>query len=206
MFSERDVLVVYLPQQTGQLLFVPPVPATTPGESGVVTAIQSVQPQYHWRELPQVCFVSTKVLSRQNASSVVTKVCRTRQNFCRDKIMFVAICVLSTHICCDKHVFVATKASMSQTKRLPRQTHFCCDKTLVATGLHLSRQNTGFVATKMILVAAPANDTPGHTLTNSLYGIETIKIKNNKAMYKCVMANTSTTGKHAAHTSYHLAV
>ena len=54
VFSEGDVLVVYLPQQTGQLLFVPPVPATTPGESGVVTAIQSVQPQYHCRELLQV--------------------------------------------------------------------------------------------------------------------------------------------------------
>ena len=168
MFSERDVLVVYLPQQTGQLLFVPPVPATTPGESGVVTAIQSVQPQYHWRGAAtsmfglDKSFVATKrVFCRDESMPDATELL-SRQNYvCRDK-SFVA-----TNICRDKHVFVATKASMSQTKRLPRQTHFC---------LHLSRQNTGFVATKMILVAAPANDTPGHTLTNSLYGIETIKI------------------------------
>ena len=116
-------------------------------------------------------FVATKrVFCRDESMPDATELL-SRQNYvCRDK-SFVA-----TNICRDKHVFVATKASMSQTKRLPRQTHFCCDKTLVATGLHLSRQNTGFVATKMILVAAPANDTPGHTLTNSLYGIETIKI------------------------------
>ena len=141
VFSERDVLVVDLPQQAGQLLFVPPVPATAPGESGVVTAIQSVQPQYRWRELPQVSFfVSTKVLPRQNASFVATEICWSRQNFCRDKIMFVA--TNTSKICRDKHVFVATKASMSQqnvcrdkhfvaTKLLSRQAYICRDKTRI---------------------------------------------------------------------------
>ena len=58
---------------------------------------------YHWRELPQVSFLSRHTfcrdkhvfvttnmcLSRQSVSFVTTKVCLSRQNFCRDKVMFV---------------------------------------------------------------------------------------------------------------------
>ena len=65
--------------------------------------------------------------------------------FCRDKSMlvanrtFVATFVATEIFCHDKHNFVATK-------------------TFVTASIFLSRQKTCFVATKMILVAAPAND------------------------------------------------
>ena len=61
---------------------------------------------YHWRELPQVSFLSRQKyachLSRKNY------VCRdkTRQKFCRDKHTFVAT---KDVFCRDKHMFVATK-------------------------------------------------------------------------------------------------
>ena len=54
------------------------------------------------------------------------------------KTMFVA-----TNICCDKHV-VATQIFFSNE--------------IVMTSILLSQQRTCFVATKMILVAAPASD------------------------------------------------
>ena len=119
-------------------------------------------------------------------SFVVTNVCLPWQNFRHNKIMFVVTKRLlrQTHICrdkhtfvgtkdvlcCDKHVSGATKVSLSwqnfcrdkimfvTRKVLLRQAYFCCNKRCV-----LSRQtrvccNKAFVATKMILVAAPAND------------------------------------------------
>ena len=85
---------------------------------------------YHWRELPKVSF-----LSRQ------TCVCRNRTVFCRVKSMLVAT---NTYACRDKHNFVATKV-------FSRQAYFCRDERRVFVGLC-------FVATKMILVAAPATD------------------------------------------------
>ena len=60
---------------------------------------------HHWRELPQVWF-----LSRQNASFVATKICLSQQNVCRDK-SFVATSILfpdKRRVCRDKP-FVATK-------------------------------------------------------------------------------------------------
>ena len=102
---------------------------------------------------------------RQNTSLAATKVCLPRQNFCCNKI-----------VCHDKHVFVGTKV-------LSRQAYFCCDKRcvlsrqtcvchdkskLVMTKLllrqasvtteHVLCCNKTFVVTKIILVAAPAND------------------------------------------------
>ena len=75
-------------------------------------------------------------------------------------------------------MFVATnmfiKTFVATTKHLSRQQNFCRDnKTLVATrqnifekrmfcrNKHAFAKNV-FVATKMILVAAPANDTEGY--------------------------------------------
>ena len=69
--------------------------------------VSSTTEDYHWRELPQVSFLSrqnlcrdkTRLLSRQNyachlfvAVTVLTrqKVSLSRQKFCRDKIMFIA--------------------------------------------------------------------------------------------------------------------
>ena len=56
-----------------------------------------------------------------------------KHDFCHDK-MFVA----------TKHVFCSDKSMLVATKRLSQQTYFCRNKT--------------FVTTKIILVAAPAND------------------------------------------------
>ena len=76
-------------------------------------------PPYHWRELPQVSFLSpqtrvcrdkTRLLSRQkytcrDKTFVPTKLCLSKQN------IFVATKLLSrqTRVCRDKHTFVATK-------------------------------------------------------------------------------------------------
>ena len=98
---------------------------------------------YHWRELPQVSF-----LSRQNTSIVTTKVCLPRQQFCRDKIMFVAtnICFVATSF--GRKSFVAISIVRRDKRRI------------------LSRQ-------KIIFVAAPVNDrSAGENkwATGSLYG------------------------------------
>ena len=85
--------------------------------------------------------VSTKHLLRQN---------------CRDKT-FVAtnICV-----CRDKHTFVATIHVFVPIKVFVVAIVLLRQKTFVATSILLSRlsQTHVFVATKMILVAAPANE------------------------------------------------
>ena len=62
-----------------------------------------------------------------------------KYNFCRNKHLFVATII----------VFVATKTNLSQQKYVCRNKKdmFCYDKHIC------------FVVTKMILVAAPANDT-----------------------------------------------
>ena len=58
-----------------------------------------------------------------------------------------------TNICSNEHVFVATKIHLSQQ-------NFCHNKhTFVTTeDLVCVCRNENFVATKMILVAAPGND------------------------------------------------
>ena len=116
----------------------------------------------HWRELPQVSF-----LSCQNGSFVATKVCLPCQNFCRDKIMFVATkyfchnksstCLSQQKFCHDKHTFccdkkrvlsqqthVVTKVSFSQQnyvcrgKYLSEQKYVCHDKCFVVASILLS--------------------------------------------------------------------
>ena len=94
-----------------------------------------------------IIFIAAKVLPR------LTRVCR-------DKIRLLSrqniLLSRKTYFCRDKHILVATKL-------LLRQAYFCRDKSmLIATNLILSRQkfcrDKSFVATKMILVAAAAND------------------------------------------------
>ena len=160
---------------------------------------------YHWRELPQVSVLSclsrqTRVLSRQkyacrhkNPSFVTTKICLPRQNFCCDKIKFVATKyfvaeqkrsdILLRHVFVStKHVFVAKKQQKTTTTCLSQQAYFCRDKRCVLSRqtrvcrdkskLYVCRDKHTFVATKdyfcldkkivatkIILVAAPANDT-----------------------------------------------
>ena len=53
-----------------------------------------------------IIFVTTKhVFCRYKSMLVATKVCFSRQNYCRDKIMFLS----RQMFCRDKHTFVATK-------------------------------------------------------------------------------------------------
>ena len=69
-----------------------------------------------------------------------TKVCLSRQN------IFVATNTTIFLTC-----FVATKVSLSRQ-------NFCHDKNMFVATKVLSRQKACFVATKIIFVAAPAND------------------------------------------------
>ena len=86
---------------------------------------------YHWRELPQVSF-----LSRQKSCRDKHVFVETEHVFCRDKSMLVLS--RQTRVYLSRHTFVATKDFFV--------CFFCHDKQV-------------FVATKkIILVAAPAND------------------------------------------------
>ena len=71
--------------------------------------------------------------------------CRDK-NISRDKHKFVATKLVKTNICRDKHNFATTKSRRNTPFVATKlcMYNFCRDKT--------------FVATKMILVAAPAND------------------------------------------------
>ena len=71
------------------------------------------------------------------------KVCLSRQNLCRDK-----------HVCvCREKNILPRQTYFCRDKKLSRQAYFCRDKIrLVCRDKHV------FVATKMVLVAAPASD------------------------------------------------
>ena len=126
---------------------------------------------YQWQELPQVSFLlqqnfccnkhvfvmTNTYLSQENISFVMTKTC-----FCNKSFVMTKLCLLqqtcvchdktfvATNICHNKHNFVATRCVLSQQMCVCHDKHvFCGDKT--------------FVATKMMLVAAPANDTVSMT-------------------------------------------
>ena len=157
---------------------------------------------YYWRELPQVSFLSrqTRVCRDKTPLSSWQKyACRdtyfSRDNFFvatslgRDKHNFVEPKLLSRHtyFCRDKHVFVATKylfchdKSMLVAKNtcLSRQIYFVVTNIIlsrqnfVAASILLSRQKACFVPRKIILVAAPANDT-GASPNNHVHWSKTI--------------------------------
>ena len=88
---------------------------------------------------------ATKLYFCRNETFVMTNISRDK-HACHDKT-FVATntCLLRQKFCHDKHIFVATKDL------------FCLDKHMF-----LATNYKTFVPTKMILVAAPANDS-GHT-------------------------------------------
>ena len=106
-------------------------------------------------------FFQLFTLASASLTAIVGRSCH-KHNFCRDKYVF----------CRDKHVFCRDKNMLVAKKVcLSRQTRVCCDKYSVTTKLCLSRQKfcSGkytfvptkglFVATNMVLVAAPVNDT-----------------------------------------------
>ena len=116
-----------------------------PAELGVVAKLQALVYDtlppttavfYHWRELPQLSFLS-------------------RQKFCRDK-----------HVLSRQKYFVATKifrrdkGFVATSILLPRQTRDCRDKSKLvfeATKNYFCRDKDVIGPTKIILVAAPAN-------------------------------------------------
>ena len=107
---------------------------------------------YHWRELPQVSFLSQQT------------------HICCDKTSHLS---WQKYACCNK-TFVATKLCLLwhnifvMTKTcLSWQAYFCCDKTFCCHDKHV-RQNfchdksmfvvTNICCDRTILLAAPAND------------------------------------------------
>ena len=134
-------------------------------------------PAYHWRELPQVSFLSRSFVatntclspSRQNTSFVPTKVCLLRQ-----KVLSQQNCLLRQTIfdstkrlclCLPRQSFVATSILLwlylyTTQISLSRQNYVCHDK-YVSRQKYVCHDKT-FVATKMMLVAAPANYTHPH--------------------------------------------
>ena len=99
-------------------------------------------PTSHWRELPQVSF-----LSRQNTPFVATKVFLSRQN--------VYVCcgkyLSRQKMCCREKGFVATSILLSRRK------YACYDKTFMFDEVNICRdkkcvcRKKGFVATSMLL-------------------------------------------------------
>ena len=120
---------------------------------------------YYWWELPQVSFLSrwkfccdkhlffmtNTCLSWQNMSFVVTKVCLSQHIFVATNICHNNSFVTTKIFCGDKHKYFATKV-------LSRQSYFCHNKRCVLSWQTHVCCNRSFVATKMILVAALADD------------------------------------------------
>ena len=126
-----------------------------------------------------IIFVTTNTcLSWQTMSFVVTKICLPQQNFCWYEVILLQqnffvcqqVCLLqqkyayhdktfvATKLCLLWQIFVVTNMFVMTNKILLWQAYFCHNK-----GHVLSRQthvchNKTFVMTKMILVAAPANN------------------------------------------------
>ena len=114
-------------------------------------------------------FVATNMcLSHQNTFFFVTNVV-LQQKFCRNKHI-----LSGQNFCHYKYLarqmeFCHSKSFVTTSLLLSRQTCVCCDKSLsqqkyfVATSILLLRQtcvchDKTFVTTKMILMAAPTND------------------------------------------------
>ena len=106
-----------------------------------------------------------------------------KYHFCRDKSFvmtntsFVATNVLlrQTSLLSRQEYFCRDKSMLVETKLLPQQTDICGNKRFIATNMIVSRQKTCFfrekhvfVATKMRLVAAPANDKNVYTLPSPI--------------------------------------
>ena len=90
-------------------------------------------------------FVETNTcLSRQNRSFVVTKVCLSQQNFLHDEHVFV-----TTNIILSQQTKFLSRFVVASILLLQQKTCFVTTNVFVKTKL---------VVTKIILVAAPAND------------------------------------------------
>ena len=106
-------------------------------------------------------------ISSSSSSSIIGGSCHkyrflSRQLFCRDKIMFSRQNYVCRDTCLPWQMFAVTIFLSRQNKKIKNR-----DKTFVTTSILLSRQNTCYVATKMVLVTAPANDTPQYCWKHS---------------------------------------
>ena len=94
-----------------------------------------------------MCLSRQTCLLRQNTSFVTTKVFLLQQNY---------VCVVVTKVVSRQAYFCHSRSNLVMTKVLSQQNYVCCDKSFVTTKIC-------FVATKMIPVSAPTNDSlQGH--------------------------------------------
>ena len=89
-------------------------------------------------------------LSWKNTSFVMTKICLLWQNFCCNKIMFVATNTYCLSLVMKKHIFCHDKNMLVMPKHLLQQNYVCCDKHMFVMTKHLLQQI--FVATNIILL------------------------------------------------------
>ena len=112
---------------------------------------------YHWRELPQVSFLSRQkfcaCLSRQNPFFPRQKhaIILSRQIFVVTNVSLSR----QTYFCRDKHVFCRDKSMLfkyfqyTSSKVLSRLAYFCCDKRrILSRQTHVCRDKYVFVAKK----------------------------------------------------------
>ena len=99
--------------------------------------------------LRQTCVLSWQKYACHDKTFVTMNICLSQQ-------IFVATTFVTKYFFCrNKHNFVTTKV-------LSRQAYFCCDKRCVLSWQPRVCRNKTFVTTKMILVAAPTNDSKRH--------------------------------------------
>ena len=91
----------------------------------------------------QQCVCRDKTTTRAK-TFLAAKLCLLRQIFVAAKLCLLRQIFVATKFCYDEHMFVATNIILS------RQVYFFCDKR---RAFEFSRQ-------KMMLLSAPANDTP----------------------------------------------
>ena len=120
--------------------------------------------RYHWWELPQVSFLlrqkfimTNTCLLWQNMSFVTTKVCLSRQNYASHDNFFF----LRQNFWHDKYYVCPSKSFIATSLLLLWQTRVCHDKTHLLSRQKYACHDKTFVATKMILMTAPTNDTTG---------------------------------------------
>ena len=112
-----------------------PVAASRPPRSCAELSLTGGCHKYHFCRDKRFA-VTSLLLSRQTrVGHDKSNTCWSRRKFCHDKHSFVAT---KESVCCDRSKLVATNV-------LSRQKYVCPDKS--------------FVETKIILAAAPANDT-----------------------------------------------
>ena len=94
--------------------------------------------EHHWRELPQVSFLSRQKFCRNKHAFVETNMCLSRQNnICRDKTF-----VTTKTLYRDKHGFARQKYSCGKHTFVAIKDVFCRHKhVFVATETCLLRQN-----------------------------------------------------------------